>query len=342
MPNKVNKGKEIKSNSDVFEVYLGTFIDNAFTWYSVAKYKDLKSAYKGFKNYVNTQLKYTDEELQKVWDTGRLDIELRQGNKLLNWVGIYSRKVASLDEKEEKEVEKGKIKKNEKKKKDSVPMKRFNRRVVLENSNALGINLDSSDIAGDIWKLIDEQGDPDKEFVDKVYDTVAFLNEKNLISEEDYSDLWFWGLNAEADLEDQKTADPDGDGKVEINDDESDDDLLQQCLDVASQLICSLDMNEQGGREKTAEINSDINFKVTLQNIGGSRFTDYLYHFDINFDCDGGVEGAKKIYGEEFVAQLIQGVDDTFKSLLDDLYNYSKVTIKKYTARIDCVEEFEL
>lgn len=134
MPSKVVKSKAVKSNSDTFEVYLGTFIDNAFTWYSVAKYKDLKSAYKGFKNYVNTQLKYTDEELQRVWDTGRLDIELRQGNKLLNWVGIYSRKVASLDKKEEKEVEKGKVKKEgkesdkdekkdsaKKKKKDSAP-----------------------------------------------------------------------------------------------------------------------------------------------------------------------------------------------------------------------------
>ena len=124
MPSKVNKNKEIKSNSDVYEVYLGTFIDNAFTWYSVAKYKDLTTAYKEFKKYVNTQLKYTDEELQKVWDTGRLDIELRQGSKLLNWVGIYSRKVVGLTTKEEKEVEKGKIKKKDKpKKKDSVPFK---------------------------------------------------------------------------------------------------------------------------------------------------------------------------------------------------------------------------
>jgi len=112
MPKKVNKAKEVKSNSDVFEIYLGTFIDNAFTWYSIKKFKDLKSAYKEFKNYVNTQLKYTDEELQKVWDTGRLDIELRQGSRLLNWVGIYSRKVANLDEKEEKEARKGKIKKD--------------------------------------------------------------------------------------------------------------------------------------------------------------------------------------------------------------------------------------
>lgn len=115
-PVKVTKN-QIKSNSDVYEIYLGTFIDNAFTWYSIKKFKDPTAAYKEFKNYVNTQLKYTDEELKQVWDTGRLDIELRQGNKLLNWVGIYSREVKPLTKKEEKEAEKGKVKKE---KKDSI------------------------------------------------------------------------------------------------------------------------------------------------------------------------------------------------------------------------------
>lgn len=109
---------QIVSKSDVYGVYLGTFFENAFTWYLVKEFKNLTDAYKEFKKYVNTQLKYTDEELVKVWDTGRLDIELRQGSKLLNWVGIYCREAQPLDKKEEKEVEKGKIEKP--KAKDSV------------------------------------------------------------------------------------------------------------------------------------------------------------------------------------------------------------------------------
>ena len=162
MPSKVNKNKEIKSNSDVYEVYLGTFIDNAFTWYSVAKYKDLTTAYKEFKKYVNTQLKYTDEELQKVWDTGRLDIELRQGSKLLNWVGIYSRKVVGLTTKEEKEVEKGKIKKKDKpKKKDSLPFKVALMTTVIDTlgeyfgygDNITGEIIESEEIRGDDYFL---------------------------------------------------------------------------------------------------------------------------------------------------------------------------------------------
>lgn len=99
------KAKKKLMNDDKYRVYLGTFDNNEFTWYEVESYKDLHDAYVGFKKYVNTQLKYTDEELKKVWDTGRLDIELMQGTKLLNWVGIYSREASNLTRKEEEEIE---------------------------------------------------------------------------------------------------------------------------------------------------------------------------------------------------------------------------------------------
>ena len=81
-----------------FSIWLGTFKEEKFIWYIVQEFTDMTSAYKAFKEYVNTQLKYTDEELQQVWDTGRLDIELKQGTKLLNWVGIYSREVVLDDD----------------------------------------------------------------------------------------------------------------------------------------------------------------------------------------------------------------------------------------------------
>ena len=77
-----------------YQLILGTFIDDEFVWHDVDSFDDLEEAYKEFKKYVNSQLKYTDEELIKVWNTGRLDVELRRGNKLLNWVGIYAREVA--------------------------------------------------------------------------------------------------------------------------------------------------------------------------------------------------------------------------------------------------------
>lgn len=91
-----------------YQLILGTFIDDEFVWHDVDSYDDLEEAYKEFKKYVNSQLKYTDEELIKVWNTGRLDVELRRGNKLLNWVGIYAREVAQ--EAKEDEDEKADVK----------------------------------------------------------------------------------------------------------------------------------------------------------------------------------------------------------------------------------------
>lgn len=86
-----------------YQLILGTFIDNKFVWHDVDSYDDLDDAYREFKKYVNSQLKYTDEELVKVWNTGRLDVELRRGNRLLNWVGIYAREVAKGDDDDDKD-----------------------------------------------------------------------------------------------------------------------------------------------------------------------------------------------------------------------------------------------
>lgn len=91
-----------------YQLILGTFIDDEFVWHDVDSFDNLEEGYRAFKKYVNSQLKYTDEELIKVWNTGRLDVELRRGNKLLNWVGIYAREVAQ--EAKEDEDEKADVK----------------------------------------------------------------------------------------------------------------------------------------------------------------------------------------------------------------------------------------
>lgn len=202
---KVIKSKEIKSNSDVYEIYLGTFINNAFTWYSIKKMKDPTTAYKEFKKYVNSQLKYTDEELQKVWDTGRLDIELRLGNKLLNWVGIYSRETKPLSKKEEAEAEKGPVKKSEKKsdededsKKDSKKSKKDS---VKEIKDSFDIDV-SEQITQQIWDQINEKlKDRSVDVRDIVKDVHDALEEyKNLINDDDASEFREWMADVEDDL----------------------------------------------------------------------------------------------------------------------------------------------
>lgn len=89
--------------SKQYQLILGTFIDNKFVWHDVGSYDDQAEAYKEYKKYVNEQLKYSDDELVKVWNSGRLDIELRRGNKLLNWTGIYTREVPVEDKDDDKD-----------------------------------------------------------------------------------------------------------------------------------------------------------------------------------------------------------------------------------------------
>lgn len=93
--------------SKQYRLILGTFIDNEFVWHDVGSYDDQAVAYKEYKKYVNEQLKYSDDELVKVWNSGRLDIELRRGNKLLNWTGIYTREVPVEDKDDDKDDKDG-------------------------------------------------------------------------------------------------------------------------------------------------------------------------------------------------------------------------------------------
>lgn len=88
-----------------YEVWLGTFEGEEFVWKTIKTFNDFEKAYDFYKTYTIKQMSYTNEELRKIWSSGRVDVELRQENKLLNWCGIYSRRVDkdSFDE-EEKEV----------------------------------------------------------------------------------------------------------------------------------------------------------------------------------------------------------------------------------------------
>ena len=98
-----------------YEIWLGTFEGEDFVWKTIKKFDSFEKAYKFYHDYAQKQMTYTDEELEKVWSSGRIDVELRQGKKLLNWVGIYSRRVAdpNFDPIAEEEKAKGKEKEDE-------------------------------------------------------------------------------------------------------------------------------------------------------------------------------------------------------------------------------------
>ena len=88
-----------------YEIWLGTFEGDKFVWKTIKKENDFKKAYKFYSDYVDKQESYSVEELQKIWSSARIDIELRQGNKLLNWIGMYNRKVSEVEKDEEEKTE---------------------------------------------------------------------------------------------------------------------------------------------------------------------------------------------------------------------------------------------
>lgn len=92
-----------------YEIWLGTFEGEDFVWKTIKKFNSYDDAVKFFEDYKRKQATYSAEELSKIWGSGRIDIELRQGKKLINWVGMYYRKAADPEfdpEKDEKtEVE---------------------------------------------------------------------------------------------------------------------------------------------------------------------------------------------------------------------------------------------
>lgn len=77
----------------VYRLVVGTFDEkkNETKWHDVEEFNDFDKAQKEFRKYVSEQLKYNDDEFDKVWKTPRLDIELLVGDTLLNWAGVYAR-----------------------------------------------------------------------------------------------------------------------------------------------------------------------------------------------------------------------------------------------------------
>lgn len=80
-----------------YEIWLGSFEGEDFVWKKIKEFNNYKDASKFFEEYKRKQASYDQEELSKIWGSGRIDIELRQGKKSLNWVGMYYRKAADPD-----------------------------------------------------------------------------------------------------------------------------------------------------------------------------------------------------------------------------------------------------
>lgn len=107
-----------------YELWFGYFEGETFVWKILKKFTTFQEAYREYKKFVEEQFKLDDEDLQEKWGSTRLDIELREHGKKINWVGLYTRKVDTNEDEKDKEKESDKEDKKDEKgasAKDSVP-----------------------------------------------------------------------------------------------------------------------------------------------------------------------------------------------------------------------------
>lgn len=73
----------------MFEIWLGTFDKEDFIWKTLKEFDKFDDAYKYFKDFSVKALELDVATFEKEYGSGRLDIELRQGEKRIDWVGIF-------------------------------------------------------------------------------------------------------------------------------------------------------------------------------------------------------------------------------------------------------------
>ncbi len=86
-------------------LYIGTFDEKKqdTKWKIIKTFKSKKEGYISFKDLCKKCAAYTYEELMEIYNSPRLDIELKEGDTLLKWMGIYEKQISEDEEKEEKE-----------------------------------------------------------------------------------------------------------------------------------------------------------------------------------------------------------------------------------------------
>lgn len=90
----------------VIAIYIGYFDpkDNSFTWEKHREFKTFQEAEREFDTFCKKCFDYTYDEFIKEFGTPRMDVEIRQGSKMLKWFGLYEQQNA-LEISEELEEE---------------------------------------------------------------------------------------------------------------------------------------------------------------------------------------------------------------------------------------------
>ncbi|MCR5187162.1 MAG: hypothetical protein K6D97_08655 [Clostridia bacterium] len=85
-----------KIKDKTIALYIGTFDgkDNTFTWKKEKEFKTYEEAEKEFNKVCISTFDLTYEDFKEKYGSPRLDVEIRQGSKMLKWFGIYEKQDA--------------------------------------------------------------------------------------------------------------------------------------------------------------------------------------------------------------------------------------------------------
>lgn len=86
-------------------LFIGTFDEKKqdTKWKKIKDFKNKKEGYISFKELCKKCAAYTYEEFMEIYNSPRLDIELKEGDTLLKWMGIYEKQITEDEEKEDEE-----------------------------------------------------------------------------------------------------------------------------------------------------------------------------------------------------------------------------------------------
>jgi hypothetical protein len=88
-----------------FELWFGSFDNEDFVWKTLSSHETFDDCYRAYHKLCVECVGMDKDELYDKYKSTRIDIEIRDGKKRLNWCGLYQRKADKTIEEEEDEDE---------------------------------------------------------------------------------------------------------------------------------------------------------------------------------------------------------------------------------------------
>ena len=87
-----------------YKLFFGSFDNEDFVWKVLSTHETFDDCYRAYHKLCVDCVGMDTNELYDTYKSTRIDIEIRDGEKRLNWLGLFQRKVEKTDDDEDEEV----------------------------------------------------------------------------------------------------------------------------------------------------------------------------------------------------------------------------------------------